>query len=182
MKSNEIWKDIPKFEGLYQASNLGRIRSIKTGYILIPQKRGNYLKVSLYKNGIKKQLSIHRLVAETFLDKKDFKSMPDEDRNLIDLKELYINHKNENKYDNQFDNLEWCTAKYNSYYSDCIKKCSRAKEKPINQYDLNGNFIKRWNSINEASYGLNICQSLISKCVLGKRNKTHKFKFEYVKE
>lgn len=180
--NKEIWKDIPEYEGLYQVSNLGRIRNKETSYIFIPQKRGKYLKVSLSKNGIKRQLSIHKLVAETFLSKSDFKCMPDEDRSLINIDKLEVNHKNEDKYDNRINNLEWCTHKYNSYYSKCIEKCSKAKEKPINQYDLKGNFIKTWNSIKEASCKLNICQSLISKCVIGERNKTHNFKFKYVKE
>ena len=182
MKSNEIWADIPNFEGIYQASNLGRIRNKETSYIFIPQKRGKYLKVSLSKNGIKKQLSIHKLVAKTFLNKNDFKCMPDENRNLINLDKLEINHIDENKYNNCVDNLEWCTHKYNSHYSKCIEKCSKAKEKPINQYDLENNLIRRWDSINEASKLLNIPQSCISRCVRGLRNKTHNYKFRYVNE
>ena len=174
----EIWKDIKGYEGLYQVSNYGRVKNVKTNYIFIPQKRGNYLKVTLNK----KQLSIHRLVAETFLDKNKFKCMPDENKKTIDLNKLVINHKNENKYDNRLSNLEFCTIKYNTYYSNCIEKCSKAKEKPINQYDLEGNFIKKWNSINEASKELNICQSLISKCVLGKLKRAKNFKFEYAKK
>lgn len=174
----EIWKDIEGYEGLYQVSNYGRIKNVKTNYIFIPQKRGNYLKVTLNK----KQLSIHKLVAETFLNKKNFKSMPDEDISLINLDKLEINHKDENKYNNYANNLEWCTHKYNSHYSKCIEKCSKAKEKPINQYDLENNLIRRWNSINEASKLLNIPQSCISRCVRGLRNKTHNYKFRYVKE
>lgn len=182
MKSNEIWKDIPDYEGLYQVSNLGNVKNKKTNYIFIPQKRGYYLKVSLTKNGIKKQLSVHKLIAETFLNKEEFKSMPDEDRTLINLDDLEVNHKDENKYNNNLINLEWCTHKYNTYYSKCIEKCSKAKEKPIEQYDLKDNFIKKWDSIKEASIKLNICQSSISKCVLNQRKKTHNFKFKYVNE
>ncbi len=178
----EKWKPIEDFRDKYEISNLGRIKNKITGYIFKPQKRGKYLKVSLSKNGIKRQLSIHKLVAETFLNKSDFKCMPDEDRSLINIDKLEVNHKNEDKYDNRINNLEWCTHKYNSYYSKCIEKCSKAKEKTINQYDLNGNFIRKWNSINEASKELNICQSLISKCVLGVRNKTHNYKFKYSNE
>lgn len=178
----EIWKPIEDFKDKYEISNLGRIRNKETSYIFIPQKRGKYLKVSLSKNGIKRQLSIHKLVAETFLNKSNFKCMPDENRSLINMDKLEVNHKNEDKYDNRINNLEWCTHKYNSYYSKCIEKCSKAKEKPINQYDLKGNFIKTWDSINEASKLLNIPQSCISRCVRGLRNKTHNYKFRYVKE
>ena len=183
MKYNmEVWKPIEDFKDKYEISNYGKIQNKITGYMFKPQKRGNYLKVSLCKNGIKNQISIHRLVAETFLDKKDFKSMPDEDRSLIDLNKLEVNHKNENKYDNRVDNLEWCTQKYNMNYGNCCKKISISKHKKINQYDLNGNFIKEWNSIKEASKKLNIPQSLISRCVLGQRNKTHNYKFKYCNE
>ena len=175
MEYEEVWKSIDIFKDKYEISSCGRVKNIITGYIFVPQKRGNYLKVTLNK----KQLSIHKLVAETFLDKRDFKCMSDENRDLIDLSNLEVNHKNEVKSDNRAENLEWCTHKYNSHYSKCIEKCSKANEKPINQYDVEGKFIQKWNSINEASKILNIPQSCISRCVRKLRNKTHNYKFEY---
>lgn len=107
----EIWKDIPSFEGLYQASNLGRIRSIKhydkmhrlwEGKILTPQFDGkqNYLHISI--KG--KPYQIHRLVAKTFLPNPN--NYPE------------VNHKDENKTNNCVENLEWCTHKYNNNYGN----------------------------------------------------------------
>ena len=125
----EIWKDIPGFEGLYQASNLGRIKSYDQ---IINNKRGEYLlkgrilketnndgysQVKLYKNGEKFTRKVHTLVALTFINKKDFKSMDKEDRTKIDYDKLEVNHIKEfEKKNNCVDNLEWCTRLYNCNY------------------------------------------------------------------
>lgn len=178
----EEWKPIQNYEEHYEVSNLGNVRNKITKYLFIPQKRGNYLKVSLSNNGKKKQVSIHRLVAKAFLNKNDFKYMPNENKEKIDISKLEINHINENKYDNRASNLEWCSRKYNLYYGKCIEKISISKHKQIKQYDLQDNFIKTWGSIKEASIKLKIPQSSISKCVCGTRRKTHNYKFRYANE
>lgn len=130
----EIWKDIPNYEGFYQVSNLGRVKSLAREIlgkrnrkvkekILIPSSNMHgYYKVELFKNKIVLRKRIHRLVAEVFLDKSNFKSMPDEDRNLINIDKLVVNHKDENKRNNNVDNLEWCTHKYNDCYGTRSKK------------------------------------------------------------
>lgn len=178
MTEKEIWKPVKDFEDKYEISNMGRLRNKINGQLLKPQIRGNYLKATLFDSGKRFQISIHKLMALTFLNKNDFKSMPDEDRKNYDLDKLQINHKNENKLDNQLNNLEWCTAKYNTYYSNGVERCAKAKEKPIDQYDLDGNFIATWESIKKASETLNINKSSISQCVR-ERRKTHGYIFRY---
>lgn len=101
----EIWRDIPNYEGLYQASTLGRIRSYgrsgTKGKILSPSiDKGGYLRVILSKEGIHKCMLVHRLVALTFIP-------------LVDGK-TFINHINTIRTDNKVENLEWCTSKENS--------------------------------------------------------------------
>lgn len=116
----EVWKDIPNYEGLYQASNYGKIKSfdkvvrtlnqygkestrIIKGKILIPSGK-KYLKVALFKNNKRKYYSVHRLIAITFIPNPN--KLPQ------------VNHIDENKHNNKVDNLEWCTSKYNCNYGN----------------------------------------------------------------
>ena len=110
----ENWKDIENYEGFYQVSDCGRIKSLErdiyrqngTFYhhveekVLVPivNSRG-YLQVNLYKNGKKKAILVHRLVAEAFLPNPENKSQ--------------VNHRDEAKANNAVENLEWCNAQYN---------------------------------------------------------------------
>ena len=113
---NEEWRDIKGYEGLYQVSNLGRVRSFynNKGKILkgTPDKDG-YLRVALYKNGPKKY-GIHQLVAKMFIPNPN--NLP------------AINHKDENKQNNTTENLEWCTIAYNNSYGDRLKKVSKTNK------------------------------------------------------
>lgn len=115
--NTEIWKDIENYEGLYQVSNFGRIKSLNhmasngikdimyKGRILKPFLDGkkNYLEVCLSKNNLKKKYLVHRLVAETFLE------------NEYNKRE--VNHKDGNKQNNCVDNLEWVTSKENKHHA-----------------------------------------------------------------
>ena len=100
----EIWKDIKGYEGLYQISNLGNVKSLKTNKNLYYSKSRNYLRVSLNKNGIRKGCSIHRLVAQTFIPNPN--NYP------------CVNHKDCNGNNNKVNNLEWCTYKQNNSYKN----------------------------------------------------------------
>lgn len=136
----EEWKDIKGYEGLYQISNYGRARSldryivdswgrkykIKGKMIKNKINKKGYLFTYLSKNGNNKNYQTHRLVAEAFLDKNDFKYCEDEDLSKIDLNDLQVNHKDENKTNNNVDNLEYCTAKYNIRYGTTIERRSNA--------------------------------------------------------
>ena len=103
MNNKEIWKDIPNYEGLYQISDTGRIKSLKRNIILKPSTNKNYFKIILCKNGSKKTYFIHRLVAIAFI------SNP---KNLLE-----VNHIDGNKLNNNVNNLEWCTRKENVEHS-----------------------------------------------------------------
>jgi len=199
--NDEIWKPIKKFEN-YEISNYGNIKSLnynrtqEVKNLKYAIKKG-YKQVSLNKKGKQYFRNIHKLVAETFLNKKDFKSMPYEDRSLVDLNDLEVNHKNEIKTDNKVDNLEWCTRSYNRNYGTAIErakpKISRANKgkhfSPKTEFKKGDNAKsiiciennKIYNSIIEASIDLGITASnIVAVC---KHYTSHKtaggYHFEY---
>lgn len=98
----ETFVDIEGYEGLYQISNFGRVWSVRKEIYMKGGLVGPYPSVSLTKNGHYDTFTIHRLVAKAFIP------------NPLDLPQ--VNHKDENPLNNCVDNLEWCTAKYNSNY------------------------------------------------------------------
>ena len=100
----EIWKDIPGYEGLYQVSNLGRVRRVDSGRILKPQKcTAGYLKISLSKKSIEKQFLVHRIVAKVFIQNQFYKPQ--------------VNHIDGDKTNNCVNNLEWCNNQENNIHS-----------------------------------------------------------------
>ena len=115
----EIWKPIKDFEGLYEISNLGNIRSLNfnhTKKVRILKQNTNhngYKYINLCKNSKQKGLRIHRLVAEAFIPNPNNYSQ--------------VNHIDENKSNNKVDNLEWCTCKNNINYEEGIKKRSKSR-------------------------------------------------------
>ena len=165
----EIWKDKKDYEGHYQVSNCGRVKSIKFGkeriLKLITDKCG-YLKVNLYKNNIKKEYFVHRLVAEAFIPNTE--NLPE------------VNHKDENKLNNNAENLEWCDREYNCNFGTrnerVIAKNTNGKlSKTVLQYTLDGEFVGEWPSARECGRnGFN--QGSVSACCRGEL-KTHK---EYI--
>ena len=170
MSEEEIWKDVVGYEGLYQVSNLGRVKSLFRYKRILKPIVGvqGYLYVSLY-NKKKKAKRIHQLVAEAFLDNPN--NYP------------CVNHKDENVTNNNVKNLEWCTFKYNCNYGTRLERIAQKNKKPILQYDLQYNFIREWESITQASKQLNIPLDYISSCCLEKRNQTkgYIFKFKNIK-
>jgi len=168
----EVWKDIPNYEGMYQVSNLGNIKNVKKGKIKIPNKNKNgYLYIDLWKDNKNKKMTIHRAVAMAFLSN---------DNDYTD-----INHKDGNKTNNIVDNLEWCNRSHNlkEAYRLGLRKPTRAmlgkkgklcpNSKKIKQYDKLGNLIKIWNSTMDIERELNIIHNNVSSCCLG-RLKTYK--------
>lgn len=132
----EIWKDIKGYEGLYQVSNLGNIKSLfRYKKILKPTKNTlGYLKVSLYKDKKIKVMSVHRLVAEAFLENTN---------NFTD-----INHKDGNKTNNKVENLEWCTRQQN-----ILHRFRVLKQEPFKKYgDINWNDKKDVNRYHNEYY------------------------------
>lgn len=149
----EIWKDIKEYYGLYQVSNMGNVKSLNylhTGEekILRPiVGRDGYLRVNLYKNNNHKNLLIHRLVLMTF--------------NPIDnMDKFEVNHRDENKKNNNLDNLEWCSRSYNINYGSRTQKTA----KPVVQLDPTTNeVINVYCSAREAEkQGFN--QGAITQC------------------
>lgn len=170
----EIWKDIPEYENIYQASNFGNIKSIKRNIILKPIIRNDgYLFVNLSKNGKSKPIKIHKIIAKTFLN------------NLYNYP--VINHKDGNKSNNKVDNLEYCSQSYNlkEAYRIGIRKANKTnvgKRKKILQINKNGKIINEWNSIKEASIQLHIKDSNISQVCKNKRNYAGGYIWRYVNE
>lgn len=190
MINKEQWKDIKGYKGIYQVSNLGRVKSLEK---IIPTKIKNskmitrkerrlkssksckgYCYVVLSKDNIKKSMRVHKLVAEAFLKKEDFKSSKYEDRENININLLEVNHKDEDKTNNKLENLEWCTRGYNSSYGNRTKDV----KKPVNQYDLQGNLIKRWKSIYDAQKELKIRNHINEACE-GKRKIAYGYIWKY---
>lgn len=171
----EYWKPVLGYEGLYEVSNWGRVKSMNYNHTgkerimkLVPNKAG-YLYVVLYKNGKVKTFRVHRLVAEAFLPNPD--NLPE------------VNHKDENKLNNNVNNLEWCSAKYNSNFGTrnkriIAKNTNGKRSKKVYQYTLDGQFVREWKSTAECGRnGFN--QGAVAACCRGEL-KTHKgFIFKY---
>ena len=177
MKENNIqetWKDIPGYEGLYQASNLGRIRSFKRNNIRILKPGKNrdgsgYYIVKLYLNSVRKNVSVHRLLWTAF--------------NGLIPEGLQINHLNENKADNRLENLSLCTPKENTNYGTRNKRAGEKHCKRIQMLDKNNNILKTFNSLKEAAQFLNknktTANSNISSCLHGKSKSAYGYKWKF---
>ena len=159
--NKEIWKNIKDYEGLYQNSNLGRVRSLKHGKIRIlkPNKVKGYLCVYLCKDGKKKQFLVHRLIWETFNGE-----IPEG---------MEVNHINENKTDNRLKNLNLMTHFDNVHWATGIQRRAEKRSQIVLQLTYpNLEFMCEWSSSNEAGRnGFN--QGHVAACCRGER-KSHK--------
>lgn len=177
----EEWRDIKGYEGLYQVSNWGRIKSSPNRYqrrkmkseggIMKAVNIQGYLQVTLYKDRKHKRFMLHRLVAEAFVENE----RPSEFS--------YVNHKDENSLNNFASNLEWCTHRYNINYGTRNLRVSLKEGKNVYRYDLEGNFIDSFHSVNEAARVLGIKgHSHICQACNGLRHKAYGYKWKYEQE
>lgn len=192
---NEIWKAIEGYEGIYQVSNLGRVKRLARDIV---QKNPNpasndvcvqhiderimnlnktyngYMLVHLRgaADGKRRWFSVHRLVAMTFLPNPD--NLPQ------------VNHKNEVRDDNRVENLEWCTNYYNMHYGNCQRRIYEGQHfKPVDVYTKDGKFLKHYNSLVEASRATGVATGVVSWICQGitrnrvKRQTAKGYRFKY---
>lgn len=177
----EIWKDVVGYEGLYQVSNLGRVkhlycvvithsgltRTINERVVKPRLQKNGYLVVDLYKNNKRKESLLHRVVLEAFLPNPD--NLP------------FVNHKDSNRQNCKVENLEWCTASYNTKYSygnnnrrdkmNWKHGKDNANSKAVYAIDKDGNTVFRFDCIMDAERETGILNSNIVACLKG-RHKT----------
>lgn len=157
------YKDIEEFPG-YKIGNDGTIisnRKIKGIIKTFPNPEGYYF-AYLYRNKIRHAVAVHRLVAKYFVNNP----------NEFDC----VNHIDENKGNNIYTNLEWCSRSYNRKYGTCENRRAIALSSKfgITQYDLDGNFIRNWNNCREAARTLGFKSSAaIQQCVNGINNTSY---------
>lgn len=192
----EIWKDIPGYEGLYQISNFARVKSLERVLInpnskrrkvyyaslrILKQSGNEYKKVALANKRHNKYCSVHRLLAESF--------MP----NPLNYKE--VNHIDGNKFNNQLNNLEWCSRKQNAVHAFStglinkdkvraavrknVKRASEATRKPIVKFSKDGVFVSEFRSLIDAANGNRFHAVNISKAALGKIKTAYGYRWEY---
>ena len=152
----EVWKPIVGWEGLYDVSNLGRIRNAKTKYIRSPNINADgyeWLTLTKYINKKKKLVwfTVHSLVARTFLP------------NPLGLEE--VDHKDRNKTNNVVDNLEWVTRSENQKRVGTDK--AKGKRVPVAQYTLEGELVSMYRSAHQAMRITGVNQGGILKCAKG---------------
>ena len=197
---NEEWRDIPNYEGLYQVSNMGRVKSIRYMYGNYREKilsqflnnKNGYLQLNLWKEGKIKTCYVHRLVGNAFIENPN--NLP------------CFNHKDEDKTNNCVDNLEPCDHKYNLNYKNAQarrvastdykafqarrvastdykaiaekKRNDPNKSKQVYQYDKNGTLVAIWDSTKECDrQGYN--QGAVASCCRGERKSHRDFIWSY---
>lgn len=176
---SEVWKDIVNYEGFYQVSNLGRVRSLdrydnrgifhKSQIIKPKEHPRGYYGISLWKEGKQSQFLVHRLVAQAFIPNEN--DMPD------------INHRNENKTDNRADNLEWCDKEYNNNYGQHHEKHNSAigwYMRSVIQLSSDGETIATYPSVSEAARSIGVSAKAIRLCISGKNKKCGGYRWKYL--
>lgn len=180
---SEIWKDVIGLEGIFQVSNMGRIRSLDKyanvcgggkrlvkGRILKPIKLQNgYYEAQFHHKGERTIYLLHRLVALHFIE------------NPLNLPE--VNHKDENPQNNKVENLEWCTSKYNANYGTRnIRMMENREFVSVIQLDKNGNTIKQWNKMTDACKETGADISSMIRVCKGKQDTCVGYKWKYADE
>lgn len=145
----EIWKPILDYEGLYEVSNKGRVKSLIGKIRILSQNKANYLMVHLCKRKTISNKLVHRLVYEAFHGR-----LPKFDRHAGGDKMFVINHLDENKYNNCLENLELTTQARNNVYGTRVQRMANAQRnkknsKKVYQFTLDGVLVRIWPSTAE---------------------------------
>lgn len=174
----EIWKPVVGYEGFYEVSNIGRVRSLERKdclgrtvkeRVLKPAFNDfGYLIVGLCAGGKQKTLKVHRLVCEAFHENPYNKPQ--------------VNHLNEDKSDNRAVNLEWATAKENLNHGAHNERMAKTLSKPICQYTRDGELVKIWPSTIEVQRQTGFSKGHISKAANGNRKTAYGFIWKYKNE
>jgi len=190
----ETWRDVKDYEGFYQVSNFGNIRSVrrevaspirnnktihrKGKLISVKPRKTGYCNVCLYKYGFGKFFPVHRLVAIAFIDNTENKP--------------FINHIDANPSNNKIDNLEWCTQSENikhafnlgrkkppSYF--CLRQFGKDNPTSVKilQLDKSGNLVREWDCINDVQRALGFSRPNICKCAKNKIKTAYGYIWRY---
>ena len=180
----EEWRAVAGYEGLYEVSNLGRVRSLgrtinrmtRWGtvkpYTIKPRilkplhSQGDYCYVHLFdKDGTSTNHKVHRLVAKAFVPNPD---------NLNE-----VNHIDEDKDNNRADNLEWCSSSYNHCYGTTIERAASKIHRAVCQFDKNDRLIREFVSVTEAAKAVGTSTTQISGCCKGKTKSAKGYRWKY---
>ena len=186
----EIWKIINDTDNGFEISNNGQVKSLDRYVIQYnrwgkPMKRfqkgrlikqhiskDGYYRVYIIRNNKHITIATHLLVAEAFLE------IPEELKHLKGTRYLQVNHKDENKLNNNVNNLEFCDRTYNVNYGTRNERIALTKSKTVLQYDLEGNFIKEWKSTKECGRN-RFNQGAVAACCRGELKKYKGFIWKY---
>ena len=175
----EIWKDIKGFEGIYQASNLGRVKSLerfrkgKNGFLVSVKEKilkprmlnSGYYIVQLYKNSIGKWYQVHRIVWEAF--------------NGSISEGLQVNHINEVKTDNRLSNLNLMTPKENCNWGSRNERRAKKQSKVVLQFTLDNILVKEYPSTHQAERETGFARQHICACCNGKQKTAYNYIWKY---
>lgn len=162
----EIWRDIEGYEGLYQVSSFGRVKSFYTNRILKGyQIASGYLGLRLYKNNIGSMNTIHRIVAEAFIPNPENKPQ--------------VNHIDEDKTNNRVDNLEWVTAKENINHGTRTGRVAKKQRIQIIATNIKTGESQEFNSGKECAVQLGVNSTGINHALKGRRKQAGGYTFKY---
>lgn len=179
----EIWKPIPEYEGLYEVSNKGRMKSYYNGYerlLKLHRNRLGYYIVRLPENGVFKYRLLHRLIALTFIPNPENK--PE------------VDHIDRNPSNNCVENLRWVTHKENMNNPNTIKNMSKSQSnyevkvkkrlnnsqsKPVDMLSIDGKYIRSFDSINQAANFVGIAPCAIRRCCKGTQHSSLNYRWRF---